>query len=105
MLASQTSVLPSEHKAAKVDPVRFDAYLGIYWLAPHVTYTVTRDRNRLYGQRSGRPKEELFPLGIDRFFRRGAPRGEKIFVRGGNGRVAKMIDRRDNNDLVWRRIK
>jgi hypothetical protein len=105
MIASQNAVLPSDHRAARVDPASFDAYVGTYGLAPDVTYAVARDGNRLYGQRKDRPKEELFPLGCDRFFRRGANRGEKLFVRDAQGRVTQMIDRRDNNDLVWRRTR
>lgn len=104
MIAGQNSVLPSDHKEVDVDPASFDAYVGKYSLAPEVTYSVAREGKKLYGERSGRPKEELFPLGGDRFFRRGANRGEKVFVRDAQGRVTQMIDRRDNNDLIWRRI-
>lgn len=105
MLASQTQVLPSEHTAVAIDPATLDAYAGTYRLAPTVEYVVTRNGARLLGKRAGRPPEELFPLGADRFFRRGAPRGEKIFERDSTGRVSSMIDRRDNNDLIWRRVR
>ncbi|HEX6536847.1 MAG TPA: DUF4440 domain-containing protein [Gemmatimonadaceae bacterium] len=102
LFASHTAVLPSEHTAVAPPPTLGD-YVGRYELAPGVTYTVTRDGAHLYGQRGDRPREELLPLGGDRFFRRGAPRGERIFRRDARGRVDAMIDRRDNNDLVWRR--
>lgn len=105
MLAQQTQVLPSEHRAVSVDPAAFTSYAGTYALAPDVTYTVTRQGKKLFGQRSGRDKEELYPLGGDHFFRKGANRGERIFARDSTGHVARMIDRRDNNDLVWRRVE
>lgn len=105
LLASQTQVIPSEHVAVAIDPQSLDSYAGSYQLAPEVEYTVKRSGERLLGQRKGRPEEELFPLGGDRFFRRGAPRGEKLFTRDASGRVTAMIDRRDNNDLVWRRVR
>ena len=105
LLASQTQVLPSEHTAVHIDPAVLGAYVGTYRLAPNVEYAVTRDGTHLMGRRRSGPMEELFPLGGDRFFRRGAPRGVKIFVRDASGRVTRMIDRRDNNDLVWQRVR
>jgi hypothetical protein len=105
MLASQAQVLPSEHTAVAIDAGILDAYTGTYQLTPDVQYLVKRDGGRLMGSRTDRPPEELFPLGGDRFFRRGAPRGVKIFARDRSGRVTSMIDRRDNNDLVWRRVR
>ena len=72
---------------------------------PQVTYTVTREGDRLFGQRSGRAKEELLPLCTDMFYRRGVWRGEKVFERGAQGRVVRMLDRRENNDLVWEKVK
>jgi hypothetical protein len=102
MLASQTSVIPSEHTAVAA-PANLHDYAGRYELAPSVAYTVTADGAHLYAQRGERPREELFPLGADRFFSRGAVRGERVFTRDASGRVTAMLDRRDNNDLVWRR--
>lgn len=102
MIASQVSVIPSEPKAVTVDPRILDAYVGTYTLAPGVEYKVRREGNRLIGQRTGRPEEELFARDEWTFFRKGS-RGEKVFVRGSGGKVQRLIDRRDNNDLVWRR--
>ena len=103
MLASQDEVLPSEHTAVALDQTSLDAYVGTYRLGPGVEYLVARDGARLVGHRAGAPPAELFPLGPDRFFLRGATRGEKIFARDASGRVTRLIDRRDNNDLVWTR--
>jgi hypothetical protein len=102
MVASQTSVIPSEHTAVAAT-ARLDDYAGRYELAPGATYTVTVEDGRLFGRRGDRPREEMLPLGTDRFFRRGAVRGERVFTRDAQGRVTAMVDRRDNNDLVWRR--
>jgi hypothetical protein len=104
LLGSHTAVLPSEHRAVAARPAVYDEYAGRYALAPGVEYAVTREGDRLFGQRPGRPREELLPLGDDRFFRTGARRGERIFRRDAAGRVDAMVDRRDNNDLIWRRI-
>jgi hypothetical protein len=103
LLASQTAVMPSEHTAVPVSAAVLDDFVGKYVLSPGVEYLVQRDGAHLYGQRAGGQREELLPLGADRFFRTGAPRGERIFRRDVAGRVDAMLDRRDNNDLVWRR--
>lgn len=58
---------------------------------------------KLFGQRVGKPREELLPEAADRFFRPGV-RGVKIFVREKNGQVERLLDRRDGNDLVWKRV-
>jgi hypothetical protein len=105
LLGSQTGVIPSEHTATAVSPGLLNDYVGRYTLAPGADYVVTRDGDRLFGQRTGHAKEEMLPLGVDRFFRTGAVRGERVFRRDANGRVDAMLDRRDNNDLVWRRVQ
>ena len=102
MIASQGTVVPKDPPLAKVDPKVYDAYAGTYELAPGVTYTVTREGAKLFGQRSGAPRRELLPEAEDRFFLSG-DRGVKIFVRERDGRAVRLLDRRDGNDLVWKR--
>lgn len=72
---------------------------------PQVTYTITREGDKLFGQRTGRAKEELLPICKDTLYRKGIWRGEKMFERDGQSKVVRMLDRRENNDLVWKRIK
>ncbi len=111
LLGSQTQVLPSE-RAVEVwvpDTLTLRAYVGRYRLAPGTAYAVDYDvyleGSRLFGRRAGRQREELLPSSPDVFFRRGAPRGERLFVRDTSGRVVRMLDRRDNNDVVWERAR
>ncbi|HKY33890.1 MAG TPA: DUF4440 domain-containing protein [Candidatus Polarisedimenticolia bacterium] len=104
IIASQVTVLPGDPPIAAVDPAALDEHTGTYELAPGVQYVVTRDKDRLLGQRTGREQEELFPEAADRFFRKGV-RGTKIFVRGAGGKVDRMLDRRDNHDLVWVKVR
>lgn len=104
MIASQVQVLPSELMPIKLEAKALEAYTGVYELAPGVTYVVSAEGDKLYGQRGQRAKEELFPAGNHRFFRKGN-RGEKIFVLDKAGRTERLIDRRDNNDIIWQRVK
>jgi len=105
IVSTQAMAIPSDRKPSTIDPSRLDAYLGQYRLAPEVAYTITREGDTLFGERSGRAKEELLPLCVDTFYRKGVWRGEKVFERDGEGKVVRMLDRRDNNDLIWQKVK
>lgn len=105
LVAEQITVRPSERKTFAVDPKVYDSLAGEYELTPGVTYTVTVEGGRLMGQRTGRDKQELLPADVNTYFVKGTVRGEKVFVRDAGGRVTSILDRRENNDLVWKRIK
>ena len=104
MVASHISVLPSERKSVPVNAKRLESIVGEYELSPGNTYTITLEENKLMGQRSGRAKEELLAADEHTFFPKGSVRGEKVFVQDASGRP-QMLDRRENNDLVWKKVK
>jgi len=103
LIASQVLVRLADPTPAPVDPRVFDDYVGRYELSPSVAFVVTRDGDRLFGERTGRPRQALLAESETIFFTPGAPRTRKIFVRDGSGKVVRMIDRRDGRDLVWTR--
>lgn len=105
MVASHVAVLPSERKSVTFDPKRYESLVGEYELSPGISYTIAVEGDRLMGQRTGRTKEELLQADEHTFFPKGTIRGEKVFVRDSNGRVLQMLDRRENNDLVWKKVK
>jgi hypothetical protein len=105
LVSTHVMAIPNERKPATVDPKTLNDYVGEYQLAPQMTYTITRDGDKLFGQRTGRAKEELLPLCADMLYRKGTWRGEKVFNRDTRGRVIAMLDRRENNDLVWQKVK
>jgi hypothetical protein len=105
LIASHISVAPSERKSVAINPKHYESIVGTYELTPGVTYTIILEGGKLIGQRTGRAKEELLPADENTWFPKGTTRGEKVFVRDANGRVTKMLDRRENNDLVWNRSK
>jgi hypothetical protein len=87
----------------KVDARVFSAYAGTYELAPGNTLTISLDGSQLYRQRGERPKELLVPEATDIFFRKGVE-GRILFRHAENGKVDALIDRRNNEDLVWRKV-
>ncbi|HEV8367516.1 MAG TPA: DUF4440 domain-containing protein [Pyrinomonadaceae bacterium] len=105
LVSTQVMAIPNERKPVMVDPKSLDSYVGEYQLAPEVTYTITREADKLFGQRTGRTKEELLPLCRDIFYRKGVWRGEKVFEKDAQGKVVNMLDRRENNDLIWKKVK
>ncbi len=87
----------------KVEVKKYGEYVGTYQLAPGVTQTVSVRDGRLYAQREGRPEDELIPESGDIFFRKGAE-GRRLFRRADTGKVNVMIDRRNNEDVVWKKV-
>jgi hypothetical protein len=88
----------------KADTSKFQAYVGTYQLGPERTMTVTAEDGRLYSQRNNRPREELIPEASDIFFRKGVE-GRVLFGQGEGGKVTSLIDRRNNEDVVWTKVK
>lgn len=87
----------------KVDPARFNDYVGTYELAPGITLTISRGGDKLYSKRGDRPQELLLPETCDLFFRPGVE-GRRLFRRDDSGKVDALIDRRNNEDLVWKKL-
>jgi Domain of unknown function (DUF4440)/Domain of unknown function (DUF3471) len=103
IVAGQVLRYYEDPSAATIDPARLDDYVGTYELAPGITMTVSREGNHLYAQRSGGTKSELLLEAPDLFFRAGAE-GRRLFRRDPNGKVDALLDRRNNEDLLWKKI-
>jgi hypothetical protein len=78
--------------------------VGSYILAPGNVVTIGLDRDSLSRQRGDRPKDLMIPEATDIFFRKGVE-GRLLFRRGEDGKVDALIDRRDNEDIVWKRVR
>jgi hypothetical protein len=88
----------------KVDSTKFGEYLGTYELSPANRLTISTDGKELYRQRGNQPKGLLIPEATDIFFRKGVE-GRILFRRADNGKVDALIDRRNNEDVVWKKIQ
>jgi hypothetical protein len=88
----------------KADSGKYAAYSGTYELAPGVTQTISVRNGALYAKRGDRPEQKLVPEAADIFFRRGEE-GRRLFIRVAGGKVDTMIDRRNNEDVVWKKTK
>ena len=88
----------------KVDSAKFAEYVGAYELAPGKTLTISSEQKLLYRQRGDHPRKLLIPEADDIFFRKGVE-GRILFHHVDNGKVDALIDRRNNEDVVWKKIK
>jgi hypothetical protein len=88
----------------KGDIKKYVEYAGVYELAPEITQTVSVRNARLYAKRGDRPENELLPESAEIFFLKGVE-GRRLFLRNDGGKVDAMIDRRNNEDVVWKKIK
>ena len=121
-VADPSQLLNSQHSTAD--------FVGTYELAPGQTRTVTAENGASRDERHGRKsrevaversgelpryneklfierngkKEELLPETSDLFFRKGVE-GRILFHCDSTGKVDALIDRRNNEDVVWRRVK
>jgi hypothetical protein len=103
IVASQMLRYYEDPAAGKADTKKYREYAGTYELAPGKTSTVSSDGANLYAQRGEGPKDPLIPEATDIFFRKGVE-GRRLFRRGDDGRVDAMIDRRNNEDVVWKKM-
>ena len=78
-------------------------FVGTYELAPGQTRTVTAENGKLFIERNGK-KEQLFPETSDLFFRKGME-GRILFHYDANGKADALIDRRNNEDVIWKKTK
>ena len=102
IIASQAHRYYEDPAIGKADEKRFPGYVGVYELAPSQTRTVTAENGKLFVERNGK-KEELLPESSDLFFRKGVE-GRILFHSGENGKVDRLIDRRNNEDVVWKKV-
>jgi hypothetical protein len=83
-------------------PADYKDYAGAYELAPGITRTVSVAGQDLSVERAGRAAEALIAEAPDIFFRKGIE-GRILFRRDPTGKVEALIDRRNNEDIVWKR--
>lgn len=86
-----------------VDDRVFADYVGTYELAPGERLAISLEGSQLYRQRDAGTKVALIPESVGVFFRKGVE-GRILFRRVKHGKVDRLIDRRNNEDIVWKKI-
>jgi hypothetical protein len=105
IVASQAFRYYEDPAEGKAEPAELAAYLGTYELSPKSERKsiLTSENGKLFLQRTGGKKVELVPEVSGLFFRRGVE-GRILFRLGPDGKAAALIDRRNNEDVVWKKV-
>ena len=101
IVASQAHRYYEDPAAGKADPKKFADFIGEYELAPGQTRSVTNEGDKLFVERKGK-KEQLLPETSELFFHKGVE-GRILFHYAANGIVDSLIDRRNNEDVIWKK--
>lgn len=103
IIATQMLRYYEDPAQGKTDAKRLADDAGTYELTPGTRMTVVVDGGQLYAQRDGRAREALFPETAEIFFRKGVE-GRRLFHTADDGTVDALIDRRNNEDVIWKKV-
>jgi hypothetical protein len=101
IVASQAHRYYEDPAVGKADPKKFADFIGTYELAPGQIRSVLSEGDNLFVERKGK-KDQLLPEASDLFFRKGVE-GRILFHYDKDGKVDALIDRRNNEDVIWRK--
>ena len=101
IVASQAHRYYEDPAPGKADPKKFADFIGTYELASGQIRTVLSEGGSLFVERNGK-RDQLLPETSDLFFRKEIE-GRILFRYDKNGKVDALIDRRNNEDVVWRK--
>src|SRR5438046_6882222 len=86
----EVALAPEEHKIIRIDPSRFDAYLGEYDLGHGLALTVFREGDRLWGKSTSGRRLELEAESETKFYI--DPLDTEItFVWDSSGKVTHLV--------------
>src|SRR5437667_3000871 len=101
IIASQAHRYYEDPAIRTADSKKFADYSGTYELAPGQTRSIIAEGDKLFVERNGK-KEQLLPETSEIFFRKGIE-GRILFRYASTGKVDTLIDRRNNEDVIWRK--
>ncbi|HJR63130.1 MAG TPA: nuclear transport factor 2 family protein [Gemmatimonadaceae bacterium] len=103
-LASQVTALPTPVAGLTLPAGQLRALAGEYELAPDVRMDIAVTDSGLVIRRPDRPAQRLHAL-EERIFIRHGVRGFWVFAPDSAGRAPRVTNWRDNNPVVWRRVR
>jgi hypothetical protein len=106
IIAAQAFRYYEDPAVGKADPAKFPDYTGSYELSPGSPRktTITFDGDKLLMERTGGKAMQLLPESGDLFFRKGVE-GRILFRFDADGKGDALIDRRNNEDVIWKKLK
>jgi ketosteroid isomerase-like protein len=105
LVAQQVSAVLRDPPSIALGEDELCAYSGTYRLTDEVRTTLRCEGGALVAERDDRPAVRYLPELRDLFFVPGQPRSRRVFLRDGSGRITGFADRREGEDVVWRRAE
>lgn len=102
--ASQTMRYYEDPMQGTSDSSHLNEFAGTYALSATNRRTVSHEGNDLFLQRGTGVKTKLLPESGDLFFRTGVE-GRILFHRDSSGVVDALYDRRNNEDVIWKKVQ
>jgi hypothetical protein len=103
LIAQHAAAVLRDPPAVTLSHEELCAYAGSYALTETIVATISCDDNELVVARAGRPDVRYRAELRDIFFAPGQPRSRRIFLRDAAGRITGFADRREGQDIIWRR--
>jgi ketosteroid isomerase-like protein len=104
ILGQHTIALQQDPPAVQLPAGLLGDYVGRYRAAPDLTYVIAQHDGELVGGVEGKTPGPLRMELRDVMFTPGQPRVRKIFTRDATGHVNGFLSRREERDVVWRKI-
>jgi hypothetical protein len=103
LLAEQVAAVLKDPPSVKLTQQQLCEYSGSYSLTAEINSTIRCTQDGLIAERTGRPSSHYLAEVEDVFFVAGQPRTRRIFVRDAAGKVTGFVDRREGEDVRWKR--
>jgi hypothetical protein len=94
---------PTIHTVAKIDPKRFDPFVGSYQVGPGFILTFTREGDRFLSQATRQGQIEIYPDNEHQYFSK-AVGAQMTFETDTEGQVKGLILRQGNRDMRAQRL-
>lgn len=104
LIASQTAAVLKNPPEVALTRAQLCNYNGTYALTDKITTTIGCSGSGLTSERTGRASATYRAETADVFFVPGEPRTRRIFQRDADGNVTGFVDRREGEDILWRRV-
>ena len=105
LIAAQVLALREDPPPVALPDALKAEYVGRYALPDGLTYEIRAKDGGLEGLQEGRKPEDLRAEAPDVLFVVGKPRYRYVFLRGSDGKITGLAQRREAWDLVWDRSK
>lgn len=104
LISEHTAAVLKDPPAITLSQKQLCEYAGTYSLTAQLQTTITCMADGLESTRTGQ-KPVIYRAEVkDVFFVPGQPRTRRIFLRDGSGQVQTFVDRREGEDIRWRKV-